>query len=126
MEEALQACYSAIDKAKEEAHIQGSRGIEFSKEKCSICNMPMTGTTVHFRCGHEMHESCLEEDNYECSLCSHAHTQTIQLSKYFEEKKLDLNQLNDDLYNVPEDSISAVERIKNYYGIGLFNNAKFY
>ncbi|KAL4427594.1 hypothetical protein ABPG74_012985 [Tetrahymena malaccensis] len=93
----------------------------FSQKQCQECTNDLSGTRVHFMCGHSYHDQCLHGDSAqkECEKCADNFKPILNRKEGFDEKASDSTQF---LENISRKE-NKFDTIASYLGKGLFSQS---
>ena len=74
------------DKMRNDITTLTKKAIVFKSKKCDLCSHSLDSPTVHFKCLHSYHGSCMSEVDLECHICASEHRHVISLKASLEHK----------------------------------------
>eukprot|EP01083_Nonionella_stella_P066204 174125_1 len=91
----------------------------FQATKCSACLAPLELPTIHFLCGHSLHERCLyNKSNPKCPKCSAKHKQTFDKQEMMQRSKGDHDSFFGQL-KAAHQTGDAFNTVAEYFGRGV-------
>eukprot|EP00483_Globobulimina_turgida_P012935 UN12959 len=91
----------------------------FQATKCCACLAPLELPTVHFLCGHSLHERCLyNKSNPKCPKCSQSHKQIFEKQEMMQRSKGDHDSFFGQL-KAAHSTGDAFNTVAEYFGRGV-------
>ena len=91
----------------------------FQATKCSACLAPLELPTIHFLCGHSLHERCLyNKNNPKCPKCSQQHNQIYNKQEMMQRSKGDHDSFFGQL-TAAHSNGDAFNTVAQYFGRGV-------
>eukprot|EP01084_Bolivina_argentea_P054152 99324_1 len=108
-----------ISKMKKDIVSLTTKPKTFQATKCSACLAPLELPTIHFLCGHSLHERCLyNKSKPKCPKCSQQHKQIFEKQEMMQRSKGDHDSFFGQL-KAAHDTGDAFNTVAEYFGRGV-------
>merc|ERR1712176_264252 len=118
-EQDIQELESQIASMKESIKDLTTKPKTFQATKCAACLAPLELPTIHFLCGHSVHERCLfNKSSPKCPKCSLSHKQILEKQEMMQRSKGDHDSFFGQL-KAAHSTGDAFNTVAEYFGRGV-------
>lgn len=118
-EESINELQQQIEKMKGSIKDLTTKPKTFQATKCSACLAPLELPTIHFLCGHSLHERCLyNKADPKCPKCAQHHKQIFEKQEMMQRSKGDHDSFFGQL-KAAHSTGDAFNTVAEYFGRGV-------
>ena len=118
-EQSINELQNQIEEMKKSIRDLTTKPKTFQATKCSACLAPLELPTIHFLCGHSLHERCLyNKSSPKCPKCSQQHKQIFEKQEMMQRSKGDHDSFFGQL-KAAHSTGDAFNTVAEYFGRGV-------